>query len=153
MAAGLTIQMTRLGELRAFLEERLREPVHAHDGSHLDIDAALSARGATVELIELLEQAGPYGAGHPEPVFAFPNHRIAYADVVGNGHVRLTLASADGGMLKAIAFRATGTALGDALIAARGRSIHVAGTLSIDSWHERRQPSLRVIDAAEPVLP
>jgi single-stranded-DNA-specific exonuclease len=152
MAAGLTIQMTRLGELRAFLEERLREPVHAHDGSHLDIDAALSARGATVELIELLEQAGPYGAGHPEPVFAFPNHRIAYADVVGNGHVRLTLASADGAMLKAIAFRAAGTALGDALIAARGRSLHVAGTLSIDSWQERRQPSLRVVDAAEPVL-
>jgi single-stranded-DNA-specific exonuclease len=153
MAAGLTIQMTRLGELRAFLEERLREPVHAHDGSHLDIDAALSARGATVELIELLEQAGPYGAGHPEPVFAFPNHRIAYADVVGNGHVRLTLASADGAMLKAIAFRAAETALGDALIAARGRSLHVAGTLSIDSWQERRQPSLRVVDAAEPELP
>ncbi len=153
MAAGLTVQMTRLGELRAFLEERLREPVHAHDGSHLDIDAALSARGATVELIELLEHAGPYGAGHPEPVFAFPNHRIAYADVVGNGHVRLTLASADGAMLKAIAFRAAGTALGDALIAARGRSLHVAGTLSIDSWQERRQPSLRLIDAAEPVLP
>ena len=153
MAAGLTIQMTRLGELRAFLETHLREPVLAHDGHHLDIDAALSARGATVELIELLDQAGPYGAGHPEPMFAFPNHRIAYADVVGNGHVRMTLASADGGMLKAIAFRAAGTALGDGLIAARGRSLHVAGMLSVDSWQERRQPSLRVVDAAEPVSP
>jgi single-stranded-DNA-specific exonuclease len=153
MAAGLTIQMTRVGELRAFLEAHLRERVLAHDGHHLDIDAALSARGATVELIELLDHAGPYGAGHPEPMFAFPNHRIAYADVVGNGHVRLTLASADGAMLKAIAFRAAGTTLGDALIAARGRSLHVAGTLSVDSWQKRRQPSLRVVDAAEPALP
>ena len=152
MAAGLTIQMSRLGELRAFLEAHLREPVLAHDGHHLDIDAALSARGATVELIELLDQAGPYGAGHPEPVFVFPNHRIAYADVVGNGHVRLTLASADGAMLKAIAFRAAGSALGDGLIKARGQSLHVAGTLSVDTWQERRQPSLRVLDAAEPVL-
>ena len=153
MAAGLTVQMTRLGELRAFLEAHLRQPVLAHDGHHIDIDAALSARGATVELIELLDQAGPYGAGHPEPVFVLPNHRIAYADVVGNGHVRLTLASADGAMLKGIAFRAVGTTLGDALLAARGRLLHVAGTLSVDSWQERRQPSLRVIDAAEPVLP
>jgi single-stranded-DNA-specific exonuclease len=150
MAAGLTIEKTRLGELRGFLDARLREPVEAYDGDHLDIDAALSARGATIELIELLEKAGPYGAGHPEPTFVFPSHRIAYADVVGNGHVRATLASADGAMLKAMAFRAVGTPLGDALVAARGQMLHVAGTLSIDAWQERRQPSMRVLDAAQP---
>jgi single-stranded-DNA-specific exonuclease len=152
MAAGLTIQMSRLGELRAFFEAHLREPVLAHDGRHLDIDAALSARGATVDLIEQVEKAGPFGAEHPEPVFVFPNHRISYADVIGNGHIRLTLASADGAMIKAMAFRAVGTVLGDAILKARGQSLHVAGTLSIDTWQERRQPSLRVLDAAEPVL-
>jgi single-stranded-DNA-specific exonuclease len=153
MAAGLTVEMARLGELRAFLESTLKEPVLAHDGHRLEIDAALSARGATVELIEMMEKAGPFGAGHPEPVFALPNHRIAYADVVGNGHVRMTLASPDGAMLKAMAFRSAGTPLGDAIIGARGRTLHVAGTLSIDQWQERRQPSLRVVDAAEPVAP
>ena len=109
MAAGLTIQMSRLGELRAFFETVLREPVLAHDGHHLDIDAALSARGASVELIESIEKAGPFGAGHPEPVFVFPNHRVAYADLVGNGHLRVTLASADGAMIKAMLFRAVNT--------------------------------------------
>jgi single-stranded-DNA-specific exonuclease len=151
MAAGLTVEMARLGELRAFLESTLKEPVQAHDGHRLEIDAALTARGATVDLIEMIEKAGPFGAGHPEPAFALPNHRIAYADVVGNGHVRMTLASPDGAMLKAMAFRAVGTPLGDGLIAARGRTLHVAGTLSVDQWQERRQPSLRVLDAAEPV--
>ena len=129
----------------------LRTPVLALDGHHIDIDAAITARGATIDLIELLEKAGPYGAGHPEPVFALPSHRIAYADVVGNGHVRVTLASADGAMLKGIAFRAAGSPLGDALVAARGGLLHVAGTLSVDTWQERRQPSLRIIDAATPV--
>jgi single-stranded-DNA-specific exonuclease len=151
MAAGLTVAANRLGELRAFLEGMLRTPVLALDGHHLDIDAAITARGATIDLIELLEKAGPYGAGHPEPVFALPSHRIAYADVVGNGHVRVTLASADGAMLKGIAFRAAGSPLGDALIAARGGLLHVAGTLSVDTWQERRQPSLRILDAATPV--
>ena len=49
-------------------------------------------------------------------------------------------------------FRGAGSELGEALIAARGRPLHVAGALSIDHWRERRQPSLRVIDAAEPVV-
>jgi single-stranded-DNA-specific exonuclease len=151
MAAGLTVELARLGELRAFLEGTLKEPVQAHDGHRIEVDAAVSARGATIELIDLLEKAGPYGAGHPEPVFVLPAHRIAFADTVGNGHVRLTLASPDGAMLKAIAFRAAGSPLGDLLLGARGRTLHVAGVLSVDQWQERRQPSLRVLDAAEPV--
>ena len=150
MAAGLTVEASRLGELRAFLDQSLRVPVLAHDGHALAIDAALSARGATVGLIELLDTAGPYGSGHPEPSFALPGHRITYADVVGNGHVRLTLTAPDGANLKAVAFRAAGGPLGAALLAARGRTLHVAGTLSVDQWQERRQPSLRVLDAAEP---
>ena len=152
MAAGLTVEMARLGAFRAFLEARLRDPVLAHDDGGLAIDAALSARGATTELIEMVEKAGPFGAGHPEPVFAFPSHRVAYADVVGNGHVRLTLASSDNAMLKAVAFRAAGTTLGDALLGARGQQLHAAGSLSIDQWQERRQPSLRLMDVAVPAV-
>jgi single-stranded-DNA-specific exonuclease len=151
MAAGLTVEQSRLGDLRAFLQDTLGAKVRAAaDPGGIVIDAALSARGATVELIEALDRAGPFGAGHPEPVFAFPAHRIAFADVVGNGHVRLTLASGDGATLRAIAFRGAGSPLGDALLAARGRSLHVAGTLSIDQYQQRRQSNLRVVDAAEP---
>jgi single-stranded-DNA-specific exonuclease len=153
MAAGLTIEMSRLGALRAYLEGALREPVLAHDGHHLDIDAAITARGATVDLIEMVERAGPFGAGHPEPVFVLPSHRLAYADAVGTGHLRLTLASPDGAMIRAMAFRAANTALGQALENARGQTLHVAGTLSIDTWQEQRRVTLRVLDAAEPSLP
>jgi len=151
MAAGLTIERSRLGDLRAFLEESLAAAVHAiGDVGALAVDAALTARGATVELIELVEKAGPFGAGHPEPVFAFPSHRIAFADTVGNGHIRMTLASSDGATIKAVQFRGAGSDLGQRLLAARGRTLHFAGTLSVDQWQRRRQPSLRIIDAAEP---
>jgi single-stranded-DNA-specific exonuclease len=153
MAAGLTIEMLRLGELRAFLETTLREPVEEQDGHRLEIDAAISARGATVEMIEMIERAGPFGSGHPEPVFVLPSHRLAYADMVGTGHLRLTLASPDGAMIRAMAFRAATSPLGEVLQRARGQLLHVAGTLSVDAWQDQRRVTLRVIDAAEPVAP
>ena len=33
---------------------------------------------------------------------------------------------------------------------APARQVHVAGSLSVDSWQGRRQPALRIVDAAEP---
>jgi single-stranded-DNA-specific exonuclease len=82
-------------------------------------------------------------------MFALPAHRVSYVEAVGNGHVRVALATGDGESLKAIAFRAAGTSLGAALIAARGNALHVAGTLSIDEWQGRRRPALRIVDVAK----
>ena len=141
----------RLADLRAFLEERLGSQVRAATAaSDLEIDAALTESGATVALVEDLDRAGPYGNGNSAPVFAFPAHRVAFADIAGNGHVRLSLASGGGGSLKAMAFRAAETPLGRALIAARGKPLHVAGTLSLDHYGGSARPQLRVIDAASP---
>ena len=42
--------------------------------------------------------AGPFGAGNPEPVVALPAHTLAYADEVGQAHVRVRLRSGDGAM-------------------------------------------------------
>jgi single-stranded-DNA-specific exonuclease len=151
MAAGLTVEKARLGELRAFLEEALRRAVSgSEEADGLAVDAALTAQGASIELIEMVDRAGPFGTGNLEPVFAFPSHQLAYVEANGNGHVRATLRGNDGTTLKATAFRAADTDLGRALVALRGRYVHVAGTLSIDSWQGRRQPALRLIDVAEP---
>jgi single-stranded-DNA-specific exonuclease len=152
MAAGLTLKRDRLAALRAFLEERLADPVLAAAEAErtLEIDAALNQSGATVSLVEELERAGPYGSGNPAPVFAFPAHRIAFADTAGNGHVSVSLAASGEGSLKAIAFRAADAPLGHALLAARGRPLHVAGTLSLDHWGGSARPQLRILDAAKP---
>ena len=148
MAAGLTIAKARLGDLRGFLEERLAGQVAAAGDRALAIDAALSAGGATLDLIELLEQAGPYGTGHPSPMFAFPAHRVMYAAAAGTDHVRCTIAAADGKRLKAIAFRAMGTELGELLLSERQMPLHIVGRLTIDDWSGTRVPSLHIEDAA-----
>ncbi len=148
MAAGLTVAKDRLGDLRGYLEEALAAEVAAAADRALSVDAALSAGAATLELIELLEQAGPYGTAHPAPVFAFPAHRVRYADAAGTDHVRCTIEASDGSRLKAIAFRAMGTELGELLLSERQFPLHIAGRLTIDDWSGARVPSLHIEDAA-----
>ncbi len=151
MAAGLTVARHRLDALRASLSERLASGVAAMEASTVLIDGVLTAGGAVPDLVASLERAGPYGTGNPEPVFAFPAHRITYAEPVGQGHVRLTIAASDGSSLKAIAFRAAAEPLGQLLLSARGRPLHLAGSLSLDFWQGEPRVQLRVIDAADPV--
>lgn len=148
MAAGLTIERERLGDFRAFLETHLAYSLKLSGERFLDIDGALTASGATLDLIELVEQAGPYGAGNPAPVFVLPAHRVVYADSAGSDHVRLTLAAADGTRIKAIAFRALGTDLGELLLTERQHPLHVAGRLVVDDWGRERVPSLHIEDVA-----
>ena len=152
MAAGLTLTREKLSPLRAFFEDHAREAVEALSADAvLKIDGALSASGATLDLIDRLEAAGPYGSGHPQPVFALPQHRVRDARVIGaGGHVKVRLESAEGTLLDGIAFRAADKPLGDSLLSARGRSLHVAGSLSGDYWQGRRRVQLRIIDSAVP---
>ena len=152
MAAGVTIRPGQLGPFRAYLTEALSGDVAvARAATALPVDAALTARGASLELVHSLERAGPYGSGNPGPVFAFPAHRARFAQVVGKGgHVSFTLASEDGARLKAIAFRAAETAIGDALLRGNDASFHFAGSLSIDHYQGREQVQFRLTDMASP---
>jgi single-stranded-DNA-specific exonuclease len=149
MAAGVTLKSGALSEFRAFLEEHLGGAVEAaRRDDALLVDGALTARAATAELHATLATAGPFGAGNPEPVIALPGHTIAHAEEVGQAHVRARLQSGDGAAINAIAFRAAGQKLGTALMKSRGRTVHVAGTLSVDRWQGNERIQLRMVDVA-----
>lgn len=153
MAAGVSLRSGDLGPFRSFLAEQLQAQVSAARGaSALKVDAALTARGANVDLLHQIEKAGPFGAGNPTPVFAFPAHRARFPQIVGKGgHVSFTLTADDGARLKAIAFRAAGTPVGDALMREADQPFHFAGSLGIDHYQGREQAQLRLIDLARPV--
>lgn len=154
MAAGITIAAGRLPEFHSFLEEKLAEPVTAaRENKALFIDAALSAEGATPELLGSLARGGPYGAGNPEPVFALPAHRLIDAAEAGSSHVRLRAVSCDGAKIDGIAFRAAGEPLGLALKASRGSVIHLAGTLAPSHYGGRERVQLHLADFAPAAAP
>ena len=152
MAAGFTVEASQLEPLGTFLMERLAADVEvAVAGRSYGLDGVLSVEGATHELVEMLEQAGPFGAGNAEPKFAIANARIVRADIVGQGHVRCILSGAAGGRLKAIAFRSVDSELGQMLLSWGDQPLHVAGYLRADRWRDRDEVQLVLGDAAEPV--
>jgi single-stranded-DNA-specific exonuclease len=154
MAAGVTLRKNALAAFRAFLDNALGTAVEAaRRDEALLIDGAVTAAGAGFELYDTIVRAGPFGAGNPEPVLALPSHVIAYAEDGGQSHIRVRLKAGEGAPLAAIAFRAAGEKLGEALLAARGRPMHVAGTLALDRWQGTERALLRIIDVAPAGLP
>jgi len=104
-------------------------------------------RAATVELIQQLESAGPFGAGAPGPRFALPSVSVVFAKRAGENHLRLTFQDAGGGRIDAIAFQAFDGPLGPMLENHAGALFHVAGRLEVDNWGGRNKPKLRLEDA------
>jgi single-stranded-DNA-specific exonuclease len=149
MAAGFSLHVSQLEHFRDWLQNHLgavdRPDIQAND---LWFDALVCPVGATPELVDEIGRAGPFGAGNPEPMLAASDVRLAYADIVGQGHVRLRLQGSDGTTLSAIAFRAADTSLGQGLLRARGERIHAAGVLRRNSWNGRIEAQLQIEDAA-----
>lgn len=148
MAAGLTIDADKISEFHQFLCDDLAEDVRKRSKRELKIDAVISASGATLDLLEEFAQAGPFGAGNPEPLIAIPNIEVSYSDVVGEDHIRCTLRDpVTRKTVNAIAFRAANNALGQALQAQDGR-IHTVGRLRKDDWRGGRNIQFTIEDAA-----
>ena len=150
MAAGLTIETAKLEAFAEWLDSRLgREVALAGKSQALLLDLALTPGGLTPELVETLEQAGPYGMGWPGPRLAVGPVRALKVDMVGKDHVRLIVAGQDGARFKAIAFRAAETELGQTLLhGSRDRWLWLAGRAKIDDWGSRPAAELHIEDAA-----
>ena len=90
------------------------------------------------DFVKLLQDnVGPFGQENPEPRFVIPSVRVVMADIVGESHVRLQITDAEGGTrMKAVAFRAVGTPLGDMLLSSKsGRLLHLLGQFKINHWN------------------
>jgi single-stranded-DNA-specific exonuclease len=151
MAAGFKLERRNHDALVDFLVERLATPVAlASTVRHLAIDGALTAGGASQELMDLLDRAGPYGPGHPEPRFVFPAHRLSRIRHLKETHVRCTLKAPDGARIEACAFRVGDTKLAKLLLKGEGLPLHVVGHLRRTSWQGRDSVELLIEDAADP---
>ena len=148
MAAGFTVEENKIAALTEFLTRRMEKAGVVRQRRIL-LDASLSLAGASVELADLLEKLGPFGQGHPSVRFIIQRATNLKPEIVGEQHVKtLLIDKLSGARASAIAFRAVGTRLGDALLATRGREIDVAAQIRVNEWNGNRKIDVTIEDIA-----
>ncbi len=149
MAAGLSVETGKLdGAMERLSELLAKQGADKMGAKDLRLDGAIAPSAITVDLLEQLDTAGPFGAGAPGPRFALPFVRVSFAKRAGDTHLRLTFVDDNGGKIDAIAFGAFKSDLGPTLEDHKGQVFHVAGRLEIDTWNGRMRPKLTLEDAA-----
>ncbi|MEM1113829.1 MAG: single-stranded-DNA-specific exonuclease RecJ [Pseudomonadota bacterium] len=105
MAAGLSLEASRLDEFRQALEAEVT--LHAGDvrlQAELESDGELEPAEFDMALAETLRLAGPWGQHFPEPLFDGVFELITQR-IVGEKHLKMLLRLPDGGLdIDAIAF-------------------------------------------------
>ena len=147
MAAGLTVERAKLEAAMARLSDLLgRQGAGAGGAADLALDGVLMPRAASLDLLDGIERAGPFGAGAPAPRFALPDLAVTFARTVGTSHLKVRFDDGMGGRIDAIAF---GAAEGPLRVLQPGAGrFHVAGRLEVNHYQGRRSVQLMLEDAA-----
>lgn len=152
MAAGFTVAADMVEPLSEFLTTHVAKQMNGQVAlMETVIDGVLSVRGAHPDFVRIIQDhMGPFGQGHPEPLFVLPNVRVHMVDIVGKDHVRATVSDWEGGArLKAMAFRSADTPLGQALLKqGKNQPFHLVGHFKLDTWNGTERVEMHIQDAA-----
>lgn len=148
MAAGLSLAEAHFQRFAAAFDLEVRRWLQADQlEGVLYTDGELEPEYLTLECAELLRSAGPWGQSFPEPCFDGV-FRIVERRMVGNGHVKLTLADSRSGVyMDAIAFHPVAEQLPPAC-----QLVRVVYRPSVNKY--RGEPRLQLlVEHIEPVVP
>lgn len=142
MAAGLTIEAGRIGELRRFLCAEAFD----FERPATEVDVVAEVGTTSVDAIAPLEALAPYGAGNQQPAVAVIGGIARRVRILKEKHVKLLLEGPEGST-EAILFNAIGTRLGDALAASEGLPVDVLGRVAVDDYNAQPRVQIKIDDA------
>ena len=121
-------------------DEQVKQHVEVYGfADTLQTDGELDSADFTLRLAEILQEAGPWGQGFPEPLFD-GEFTVLDARVVGERHLKLDLViTGDGRKINAIAFNQAETP-GIRI----GQAVHAAYRLDINEFRGTRSLQLVV---------
>lgn len=149
MAAGFTIEQTKILEFQDFLNTKVSKIFEEIDYTPtLDLDGYISVKALTPDFLKMLETLSPFGMGNPTPRFILPHVQIIDTKLIQNTHIRCILRGEEGSRLEAISFRSLNSPLGEALLKTKGCPLHLAGTFHLNRWKTRETVQMTIEDAA-----
>lgn len=144
MAAGFTVETTKLEELEKFLYEKAAKLLDKeHLERKLNIDIELPEDLINLDLWDKIKKLYPFGMGNTEPMFVTENLRIENIRLVGKEgkHLKLGLKSINGRYFDGIAF---GMGATNSMVI--GDNISVVYTLELDEWNGNRKLQMKIKD-------
>jgi single-stranded-DNA-specific exonuclease len=140
MAAGLTIAEDRLETFQLalnFIAKKYLTPELLT--AVIFTDGELASSELTVELAELLQQAGPWGQSFPEPVFE-GRFKLVQQRMLADKHLKMMLQGSDGQLVDAIWFNADNKAWPNANV----QQVQLAYQLDINDFRDQQNLQLLV---------
>ena len=151
MAAGLSLKKDQLQTaMHRLCELAEKDKIITPEAQEVPVDGILFIQAVNIDLIEELENCGPFGSAIREPRFAFCDVSISFFKRVGDTHMKVRFSDDNGKSMDAICFRAFEGNLGAALAEHGGKKVHLAGKLDINYWQGKKSPQLIIDDAAWP---
>ena len=149
MAGGLSMDADKILAFTDFINDLIADEVEtARANQSTNVDALLSPSAANMELVEAIERIGPFGAGHPQPCFAFADMRLTYAQRLKGSHVRVSFEDRSGQVLSGICFGADEKGLADSLLAPNRGNFHIIGQIKSNHWKGRTRVDFHLLDMA-----
>ena len=147
-AAGLTLESSRIRELRARVNEYADGCLQPDDlRPRLWIDGALPFRAISPQFASELTALAPFGAGNPMPVFRTSRAEIVDGPrVVKERHLKMAFKQ-DGRVMRGIAWRASER---EAFVAEHRAAIDLAFSVEQDTWNGERYLQLSIADFKAP---
>lgn len=143
-AAGMTIDRTRIDELRDVLDAAVAAmDIDIPAPPRLEIGIDLPHHLATLMTVDAIERLQPFGVENERPVVMLRDVRVQEASVIGQdrAHLRMTVATLRG-PLKVLFWGAADRAHE----AAPGARLDIAGTLKRDTWNGRDRLQIELKD-------
>lgn len=147
MAGGLSMPASSFEALFEFMQSHFEhdDPL-LQEAREIQIDQDILASALGMDLVDIIEHAGPYGAGASRPVFRIKEAQILQRRIVGTNHLKLEFSDGSA-RFDAIAWRAAERSLGETL--QKGRVVDVLGYVERNSWQGRDAVQFEIFDAMQ----
>ncbi|QBP40804.1 single-stranded-DNA-specific exonuclease RecJ [Paenisporosarcina antarctica] len=145
MAAGMTLSIEHVEELRNRLQNQAEETLSEEDLQPVQkVDISININEIDLKSIESLKQLGPFGMGFPKPMYCIERVNITSMRKIGanQNHVKMELADGPH-TLDAVGFSQGN--LADELTP--GIEVSFIGDIQINEWNGRKKPQFMIEDA------
>ncbi|HFU4202514.1 TPA: single-stranded-DNA-specific exonuclease RecJ [Streptococcus suis] len=144
-AAGMTLEVGRLGDLAKTLSDYVRDNnLEEVSKSNLVLDEELDLEELTLDTLKSFDKLAPYGMDNKKPIFYVKDVQVESARTMGqdNAHLKLRLVKGQ------VAFDLVAFGQGrQALEFSQAKNLELAVTLSVNQWNGHTSLQLMLVDA------